>query len=272
MTVTSRNEVNLVNPDGALVNWPMTSGSDGGETAKTPIFLANKIPPGYQFQGSGCSDKWEAPAEIAGGALFQLSRTDQGTADLAFGWLDHVYLMGGFAKWKGAEPGDWLRCTLYTPASTYTVEDPGSPSQGIVPYDLGGGACMLIPSATPTHYVDLSRYTGTEVDKAVVPVPAHAEGEEAGNGWWDWSATGGVVANPTQTGLYNLFSFPINMWQHVAKMPLLGEGCYVICPEEMKPKKLLPTWRIKAEVHRETTGTVDAAWFIYIARKRSFIQ
>jgi hypothetical protein len=266
--------VGVYNSPDEQVNWPMTSGTNGSGT-RTPIMLSNRLPPKYQFYGAGCGDKWEDPAEIGGGAVFQISQTDQGSSPLEFGFLDHVYLLGGQAQWQNAAAGDYVNCELFTPASVCVEGTPTGDQVGIIRNEIvpSSGLYVYVPYSTPTHYVDPVKYAGTEVEQYLAPVPAY-DSDGNGNGFWDWDIeqTPSVIPNYLQTGQYNLFSFPVTLWQYIRKMAILGDGAMDVAPESVKGKKLLPTWRMKATVYRDTAGTVNFAWFLFTARKRAVIQ
>ena len=78
-----------------------------------------------------------------------------------------------------------------------------------------------------------------------------------------------VSLKSNQKGTYNLFDQDIHLLTFIAKVPLPFTGERKFLEPAVRPKLLLPHWKFKVVLHRESEGTVSVHFDLYIARKAS---
>jgi hypothetical protein len=253
-------KTNLVNEDGTSVNFPSVDG--------TPIVNPDKVPQGHILYVTGAFDDIDGGVRGAG-ALFQVSRTDQGEASVEGRFLEYVYAVGGGLGSDGAAAGDWASYECYAPASA--PEDRTGTHDGNankVPTGLGFNIVVPAPLNDGDWNVDGATLEAGQINDGLVPVP-----NQSGTGFWNWDPNASPsitpVANPgAPDGAYDLYDVPIPLTRQANRIPLLGVQGDVV-PDAVRPKMLLPHWKVKITVHRETTGTVTASAWLAFGRKNT---
>lgn len=258
MPVTPKTQVNLINSDGTSVDFPLAEG--------TPIFNPDKIPQGYILYVTGAFD--DIDAETRGsGALFQVSKTDVGSASIEGRFLEQVYVVGGGVGSDGAGAGDWASYESYAPASS--PEDKTGTHDGNankVPTGLGFNIIVPAPGNNGDWNVDGSTLEGGQINQGLVPVP-----NTSGAGYWNWDPTADPsitpVANPgAPDGSYDLYDAALPLARQANRIPLLGIHGDV-SPDAVRPRLMLPHWKVKITVYRATSGTVTASAWLSMGRK-----
>lgn len=226
-----------------------------------PIYLPNIFPGPVVLYYAGCGD--HATNGRGAGDLFLISSNQVEDKSLEFAFNDWVYLAGGYIRWKGAVAGDWVSMKLIAPATPVTAASNNDGNCNVV-----NG--VIVPAAGNGAYnVDLA---------SAVPVPAQAaatgDDEGSSNGYWDWTepqtGKGTVTASATPgAAKWHLIAASIDLTQFVAKMPLLGDNDLDAMIPAIKPKKILPHWKLHVDLHNSTAKQLDLCWVLVTARVKS---
>lgn len=226
-----------------------------------PIYLPNIFPGPVVLYYAGCGD--HVTNGRGAGDLFLISSTQAEDKHLEIAFNDWIYLAGGYIRWTGAVAGDWVSMKLVAPATPVTAapQNDGNcnVTNGVITPAAGNGA----------YNVDLSQ---------AIPVPAlavatgDAEGEP--NGYWDWTepqeGKGTVAASATPgSAKWHLIAAEITLTRFVSKMPLLGNDDLDAMIPAIKPKKILPHWKMRVDLHNSTAKALDLAWVLVTARVKS---
>jgi hypothetical protein len=206
---------------------------------------------------AGCGDDPNASPGRGEGPLF-LEGWDSAPGSPAnktfeFGFNDWIYIAGGDIYWTNGLPGDCVSFSMHCPASVVTPNGGGTGNCNIV-------SGVIVPAAGDGAY-DLT--TGN-------PLPAY-DSDGQPNGYWDWSepdeGKGTITPNPG-SGNCNLIAaqYPLVNW--VARLPLIGDGALVLTPET-KARKVYPHWRFRLDLHNAGNSTVQLAWHLNTARKKT---
>lgn len=224
------------------------------------IFLPNLFPGDVEINFAGSAD---TATTRGAGALFTLSRPTLGDTSLEWSFKDWVYVAGGQLVFRECRLGDHLSFKVFAPATIATAAAGNGNANKIA---VGGGLNVIVPAAGD------GAWSVTDAD--MIPVPAfNAEG--APNGWWTWDepaeGKGTVAAAATQTAPFNLFDQPLDLIRWVTKMPILGNNLVDMLLPAIKPKKLLPHWTCRVDLHGEglTGALTEIAWFLFTARKKT---
>ena len=233
---------------GSIIGQAVPETSDG-----KPIFLPNifRGDVDLYFPGEG-----DGLAEIGGGEPFQMSSDTAGETTITWRFRDWIYTAGGVMTYRGADLGDSITLSIYAPATVITANGSGTGNCTAVATGLGFN--IVVPAAgNGTHDVN-------EVDK--VPVPA---GDGAGYWTWDTPDTGRGTISPKASGGYDLYDVPIPLVTWLRKMPLLGSNIVDYMLPAIKPKRILPHWTFKAELHNSGHAGLELCWVMFCARKKT---
>lgn len=235
---------------------PLTPRTSDGK----PVFLPNIFPGPVLLYYAGSAD--HATNGRGAGDLFWISSTQAEDKTQEFQFNDWVYLAGGFLRFAGAVCGDWVSMKLYAPAT------PVTPASGDGNCNIVSG--ILVPAAGNGAYnVDLTQ---------AVPVPAQAastgDNEGSANGYWDWdepqTGKGTVTASATPgAAKWHLVPAQIDLARFVSKMGLSGDGSMNTTIPAIKPKKILPHWKIQVLLHNSTAKSLDLTWTLVMARVKT---
>jgi len=189
------NNVPLVQPrnyDGRLIVQPVTLGS--GQW--------------HYWHGVG-----DSATELGGGQRFMTSKASAGEETVSWHYRDPVWIAGGSLRYVGATLGDWVRLTIYAPATPVT---PNAAHTGNCHIVYG----VIVPAAGNGAYdVDLS---------TAVPVPT--SDFEPYTGYWDYAlptemrGRGTVTPGSPGHAKYHLIPARINLDGFVRDEMLLGNG------------------------------------------------
>ena len=203
---------------------------------------------------------------IGGGQYYRVQTTTAGNTDLESQYLEEVRLGGGYLFWEGAAYGDYAEMKVFAPA-TVAVSNPGAGEYGKL--DLGGGAHVYVPGATPgadgpDWDIDLSETLNANVAfTKAVPVPA-----VNGDGFFTYADE--LLTSTPGTGTHNLFDFQLDLNEFVRKMWLLGANSQSLTILENIPAVLLPQWRGCVRIHKEAVGgTLNVVWTMLISRSQT---
>lgn len=168
-----------------------------------PIVTVNRIPLGHTICPTGRADHI-VNGTYGNGTILRLDANTP-SADLQF--LGHWYGVGGRIIWESATLDDECSAILIAPATTGLTQATGDFNK----VNLGGPYNVIVPAApgTGAWSMDLTaKRTNTQILKAV-PVPV------AGNvGFFDYDSESNILTpNYTQTGGYNLYDFPVNLFR-----------------------------------------------------------
>jgi hypothetical protein len=257
---SSITETQILNEAEEVVNWPMT-------TAKTPIYQPNIVPPGYLLYMTGAFDDI-AGGNLGTGLLMQATKTDNGDATVEGQFLHHAYVLGGGFGTNGEGYGDYATMEIYAPASA--PEDKTGTSDGNAnKVDTGLGFYIIVPAPLNDGdwNVDGATLQAGEINQNLVPIP-----NETQQGYWNWDPDANPsitpVANPgAPDGDYDLFDAQITLARQANRIPLFVKGD--ITPPTIKGKKILPHWKWKFTLHRESTGTVEGMFYVLVGRKKT---
>lgn len=241
------------------VTTPAPRTSDG-----KPIFLPNLFPGNVTLYITGAGDGSSTRGD---GTQFTAQRAATGDEEVEWSYIDWVYAAGGGLMWKDAALGDWISLKALAPATAYNPNGGGVGNCNRVEIAPGSNLYMLVPAAGDGAYdVDLVN--------AAILVPAYGEEGTAGNGYWNWNTPdtgrGNITPSTPGQGGYNLFSFPIDLARFVNRLPILGTGRIDITVPAIKPKKILPHWKLKIILHNESGDhTTQVVWFLTTARSKT---
>lgn len=231
------------------------------------IVLPNIFPGDVTLYYTGAGDDIDAENPSIGvgdGAEMSVQSTTIETKDQTIGFIDWIYVAGGGVTFKDAVKGDWASLSLMCPATPVeeAAENDGNcnvneETHKITPADGDG-----------THNVDL---------ELARPFPAFdPDGEMIGDYVWVESPAGpGVILKAVDAGLtagnapFNLYTVEKRIARFANKLPLVGTGVKDILVPAIKPKKILPQWRFKVELHNSTEKTLDFSWYLVTARLRT---
>lgn len=228
-----------------------------------PIFLPNLFRGDVYPLFHGRSDDITNGVRF-GGTYFKMQATEQGDSNLTFQFMEWVYLAGGIMECDGAVFGDRVNFKIYAPASPAT----SNPGDGdFNKYNLGGSYNMIVPTAPGTGDWDVNLQEKLNENVSftkVVPVPA-----PEGTGWFDWDYMNeNVTVNIQGKGNYYLFDFQTDLVHYVIWQHLLGSSRIDFIKPAVKPRRMLPHWIYRTDLHREgTSGTLNIVWSLLCARK-----
>jgi hypothetical protein len=225
-----------------------------------PFVLPNIFPGEVLLNFTGSSDKLSPPQRF-GGALFGLQQSGVGTASMDIDFLDGVFLAGGHVDWTGGSWGSSVYMELVAPAST--VKEPATP---------GHGNCNLVPTGLGFNIIVPAAGNGAKDIDVAVPVPAYDDETNVQNGYWSYSEPWlgkGTLSPSPGNGKYNLFDVPLEL-AHFAKLHLhLDKGQRDLVAPSIKPKWILPEWKMRVTIDNKGTGTLSVSWDLLIARRKS---
>lgn len=238
---------------------------DPKTTDGKPILLINLFPGNTQINYPGQGDDITAGARHTGTA-FEYTSVSAGETDIAWQFIEWVYLAGGEIRHIGAKLGDWISYRIHAPATVGTSVTAGTGNHAKI--DTGLGFSMWVPAGTPgagsaDWDIDLTETLNANVAFTKVnPVP-----DSNNEGMYDWDAeTNAVTLNPGK-GAYNLFDADIPLTEFVSRTRLLGTGIISLTVPAVKPKRILPHWKHAVKINHVGTDQLDIVWYLYTARK-----
>lgn len=228
---------------------------------KPPVTI-NAFPEDTILYQAGAAD--DPTLGIGEGVDFILASDAAGDATQEFGFNDAVWLGGGAARYTGALLGDWMTFETFAPATPATPNALGTGNCNLV--DPGVGAPILIVPANGdgAYDVDLAQ---------AVPVPA-LDAEGAANGYYDWQNPTGTgrgtlnAGSPEDSG-FNLYAIQIGIARFVAKVQLLGSGIEDFNFPAIRPKRMLPHWKMRVILHNSGHAGLQVTWKILMSRKKT---
>jgi hypothetical protein len=237
-----------------MANSPKTS--DGKS-----IVLNNLFPGSVLLYYTGSAD--HATNGRGEGAQFNIVSDQIETKELEFGFNDWVYLAGGSCKWKDGVVGDSVCFKLIAPATPITAAPQNDGNCNLV-------SGILVPAAGNGAYnVDLTQ-------AVLVPALAAATGDYEGNpnGYWDWDEpqTGRGTITPSTTpgsAKWHLVPAAIDLARFICKLQLMGTESVDLMLPAIKPKKILPHWKLKVVLHNTTAKTLSLTWLLVSARVKN---
>ena len=251
-------------PAPSLVTMADAAGTALPTAADGKLFvLPNMFPGPVILTFAGASDDVQNKKPIEGD-LFGLQIAASG-ADATFtvDLIDGVFVSGGHVEWVGGSYGSSIELELWTPAST--TKAPAVAHQGNCNrVATGAGFDIIVPAAGNGEY-DLD-----------VGVPVTAENAESAepNGYWDysdpWVGIGTVYPNVQGKGKYNLYTAELEL-AHFCRLHLLRDiGSRDVTVQNIKPKWILPQWKLKAVLHNASASKeLSVAWDLELARRRT---
>lgn len=226
-----------------------------------PIYLPNIFPGPVVLYYAGSAD--HATNGRGAGDSFLITSTQAEDATFEFNFNDWVYLAGGYMQWSGAVAGDWVSMKLKAPATPVTAAAQNDGNCNVV-----NG--VIVPAAGNGAYnVDLTQ---------AVPVPAQAAatGDDEGstNGYWDWTEPQTGKGTVTASGApgaakWHLIAADVDLTRFVSKLQLLGSSQLDVTLSAIKPKKILPHWKLHVTLHNSTAKTLSFVWLLVTARVKS---
>lgn len=234
------------------MGYPQTP--DGKRLVTTNCFPNNLV-----VQMVGAED--DATNGRGEGPKFQLTRSDDGEAELDFQFLDAIHMTSGVALFKGAILGDWAEFKAYAPATVATLNESDTGNCNLIDIpNTGGTLHIIIPAAGDGAYdVDLE-------DCVPVPNPTHegyvsVESNDIGPSTITWASGAGG---------HDLYDFAMDLNRFAAYCPLLGSGKVEYGIENVRAAKVLPEWKFHVKLHNEGgSHTVEMAWFLILARLKT---
>lgn len=227
-----------------------------------PYVLPNSFPGEVLLNFAGISDELSPPTRF-GGDLFGISQVGVGTTEFIVDFLDGVFLAGGHVDWDGGSWGSSIQMNLWAPATT--TKAPVVANQGNcnkVPTGLGFN--ILVPAAGDGVY-DLD---------VPVPIPAYEDETNAQMGYWGysepWVGRGTVSPAATPVEKYNLFDAPLELAHFTVLHLFLETGQRDLIAPAIKPKWILPEWKIKIALNNVAGNkTLRAGWDLLVARRKT---
>lgn len=225
-----------------------------------PIYLPNIFPGPVVLYYAGSAD--HATNGRGQGDMFIISSSAAEDKYLEFSFNDWVYLAGGYIKWTGAQAGDYVSMKLIAPATPVTAAPQNDGNCNvvngiIVPADGDGAYDVNLDDAVP------------------VPAQATATGDDEGlpNGYWDWSepqtGKGTVTVGEVGKARWHLLASSVDLTRFVSKMPLLGNSELDAMIPAIKPKKILPHWKLRVDLHNSAAKNLDLVWILVTARVKT---
>lgn len=225
------------------------------------LVLPNIFPGEVLLNFAGASDKL-SPPERFGGALFGVQQAGVGSSSIDLDFLDALYLAGGHVDWDGGSWGSSVSMSLRAPATT--TKAPASP---------GTGNCNLVPTGLGFHIIVPAAGDGAYDLDVPIPVPANNDETNEQNGYWNYSEPWigkGVMSAMPGVGKYNLFDIPLTL-ANFAKLHLfLPTGQRDLIAPAIKPKWILPEWKMKVTAANVDAGTtLRVGMDLLVARRKS---
>lgn len=179
--------------------------------------------------------------------------------------MDWHYLAGGEFFPNSGSFGDKVNYKIIAPSSK-SIESLNPGAGAFDTYNLGfPGVNMYVPNPTMSGQYDLdldAKLNANVSFTKAVPIPA-----TNGDGFFDYDHdTNILTVNPYQTGGYNLFDFPMDLQRFIINVPVPNVHSVNLTVPAIRPKKILPHWIHQVDLHRDSPGTVEISWFIYIGR------
>jgi hypothetical protein len=225
-----------------------------------PFVLPNIFPSEVLLNFTGAGDS--STARFAGD-LFGVEKVGSGDASQTLNFLDGVFLAGGHVEWEGGAYESYVSLDLSAPAST--TKAPAVANQG---------NCNLVPTGLGFNIIVPAAGNG-EFDLDVpVPVPSADTETDAPTGWWNysepWVGKGTVAPSGASTAKYNLFDEELPL-ARFAKLHLMSaSGRRDLAASAIKPKWVLPEWKVKVTIHNADSGkTLRVAFDLLTARRKS---
>lgn len=186
---------------------------------------------------------------------------------ISWGFIEWVYLTGGFVSWINGRPGDWFDFRVVAPATT-GIANAGAGAFNLAPSGMPGANVFVpAPDAAGSHDLDLDERLNKSVGfSKVVPVPS-----TTGAGFFDWDPdTEIVTVNTAQTGGFHLFDVEIPIRRFCAELPIVrGEGERNLSPGNIKAKRLLPHWSHRVVIHdddHDPAAPLSVCWDFVLGR------
>jgi len=191
------------------------------------------------------------------GAGTQFFASNDGTSgDSATTWFyrDPAWIAGGTFKYTNAQLGDWVRFTIYAPATQ------------IIPSETNTGNCnliygVLIPAAGDGAYdIDFT-------NAFPIPLPSGT------GGYWNYAFPSTMMGRGTLSpsvpgeGGYHLIPARYNLDGFVRDEMLLGSGEVYYEPQNINVSLCFPGWEFECLLHNESgSHTLQAVWRVLVTR------
>ena len=223
----------------------------------------NIFPVGVTANFTGAGDEASSGAGRGAGTEFkQFGITTVDDYEIEFSFMDWVYIAGGSIMFDNAEAGDYCDFQAYAPATPVTPVTPGTGNCVLVhvPYPAGN---VIVPHPGGTHQVDLSLAN---------PVPSNNSPEdEPGTGFWEWDlpalGKGAVSAGVPQKSHFHLLDVDTPLDRYVRKTWMHGSRIKVLQIPNIKPRRVLPHWKLKTTIHVAGARTnMNVSWELQVAR------
>lgn len=224
-----------------------------------PFVLPNIFPSEVLLNFTGAGD---SNTVRFAGDLFGLEKTGSGDASQTLNFLDGIFLAGGHLEWADGASGSYVSMDLSAPATT--TKTPAVANQGNCnKVATGLGFNIIVPAAGDGEF-DLD---------VPVPVPSTDTETDAPTGWWNysepWVGKGVVTFTGVAACKYNLFDAELPL-ARFAKLHLLASGRRDLAAGAIKPKWILPEWKIKVTIHNaDADKTLQVAFDLLLARRKS---
>ena len=235
----------------------------------TPVVASNTWPISHSVVWCGEGDD-VANGVVGDGADFRVEVTEVGDVSVESQFIHLVRLGGGHVYWKNCEYGDHASQLIYAPATPNIVSNPGSGAYGKL--QVAAGVNMIVAPGTPgadgpDWDVDLTEKLNANVDFIrAVPIPA-----SDGNGFFTYDpATDSLTYTPGE-GTHNLFDAEIGLAKFIRKLWLVGDGCAPLTVYDNIPAVILPQWKSRVVVHREsaTGSNRQLVWSMLVSRLKT---
>lgn len=200
-----------------------------------------------------------ANGTVRGGAPFEAEVSTATETVTEWEYRDPVWIAGGWFKYTGAKLGDYVRFTIFAPAT------------GIVPNGSNTGNCNLSgPYIVPAAGGNTGAY---DVDLALAnPIPTSDAWPYTG--YWDYELPAdmkyrGTLTAGTNPGhsKYILVAGRVDLDCFVGNGRLLDNGLNLYNPDNIRVSLCLPGWKFECVVHNQSgTNTIQAIWEVLVSR------
>jgi hypothetical protein len=215
--------------------------------------------------GSGQWHYWHGEGDdvangtVRGGVPFEASVNTATEQVVEWEYRDPVWIAAGWFKYQGALQGDYVRFTIFAPATAITPNGSNTGNCNLV------SSVYIVPAAggnTGAYDVDL---------ELANPIPTSDAWPYTG--YWDYELPADMKYRGTLTpgipehSKYILLSIRADLDCFVGNSRLLGDGKDLYNPDNIKVSLCLPGWKFECVVHNENgTNTLQAIWEVLVSR------
>jgi len=231
----------------------------------SPVVAANTWPIAQYVIWCGEGDDI-TNGTVGDGTAFKAELTAEGDTTITSQFIEVIRLGGGHVLWKNCEFGDYATFSLFAPATSNIVSNPGSGAYGKLA--IPGVGNMIVDPSTPgadgpDWDVNLTEKLNANVNfTKAVPVAA-----PDGDGFFTYVAATDSLTYTPGTGTHNLFDADIPLAAYLRKMWLMGDGHEDLTVYNNIPATILPQWKAKAFLYRTAAGSDrHITWSMLISR------